>query len=216
MRLNGTQKKGGLLPVVMEKFSLMEGKQAVGPDKPKHAFICSWRTSVVSHKCLGFHVQSVKNGILIGQGHESIKGQAGWLCSLVKSYSRNTGDRIHAVIRNKGWLTSGSLLQQRVKPRLRQSCPAHRSERQPPMEILRAPMLVRLSHHNKLPQTGYLKQQKVNARSSAGSSSRTGCQCGQVQVRALFLAWRCHLMECSLGFSLVHAHGKRERHLFLH
>lgn len=54
-------KKGeGLLPLLMEKFSLMEWKQAVAPDKLNPAFIFMGMTLVVNHKSLGFEVPSVK------------------------------------------------------------------------------------------------------------------------------------------------------------
>lgn len=76
MSLNGTQKRGRIITSSNGKLP-PGGMQASRPhDTQNSAFIFLWKTSDLNHKRLSCGVQSGPEAMLVGQHHESNRGQA--------------------------------------------------------------------------------------------------------------------------------------------
>lgn len=136
MRLNGTHKKGkGLLPLIMEKFSLAEWKQAGGPDKLNSSF-GSLRRTLGCKSQMSMPRSSISQDVMLeGQGHESTQGHTALLHHQKLSHEARRWNPCCS----QGQGVADFVCYSKGKIAMETQLPISGPECQLPMETLRAP-----------------------------------------------------------------------------
>ena len=152
--------------------------------------------------------------MLISQGQESLEGQAGYLCSIIKSCPGNSNDGVCAVLRTEdSWLheiydSKGENFSGDWAAHLPGwNAKAHRnpthSKKLDPGLLYESDQATIIQFH----KPGGLSNRNLFV--TILEARRSGCQRGQALVRDPFLAWRYLFTVCSPDLPLVHAWAER-------